>query len=80
MHSINIFILVVLDGILHLSSSYGGSFNDDYVVKEGGMSWVQAFEEHECGLGDSGFDGLEKFKIHTTPSNHNELYSIMSSF
>lgn len=64
MHSLNIIIIVTLLGeILHISKSYGGAFNDDYIVR------------NEV----SGFDGLEGFNIYTPPGNRNEMYSNVAS-
>jgi hypothetical protein len=49
-------------------------------VQKEGWKWVQRLCNIERGLGDCGFDGLETFKLFSTPDNRNKLYSAMSSF
>lgn len=80
MHSINILIICALDGtILYLSCSYGGAFNDDYIVRKEGYNWVKILEEIENGVGDSAFSCLTQYKLFSVPANRNEVYSLMSS-
>jgi len=78
-HTINIIVVVTVNGhIIHLSSSYPGSINDNEIVKTE-MDWLKNTMKNENGLGDSGFDGLEEYHIFSPPSNVNEMYSLFSS-
>lgn len=80
--SVNIIIWTSLNGkILHLSSSYGGLYNDDYVMKKEGLLWQNSvnLKENERGFADSGFSGLSP-SIVTVPANRNTLYTLVAHF
>ncbi len=79
-HSINIVLIVALDGtILYLSKSHRGSINDEWIMKKEGYSWVVYLHEHEGGAEDNRFSKLWKYHIFTPPMNWNEMYAAFSS-
>jgi hypothetical protein len=63
-----------LDGtIIYISLSYGGVFNDDYIVRKKGENWLPHLNLKENGMRDLSFENLSKFHIFL------HLYSVMNS-
>jgi hypothetical protein len=80
-HTINLLIFVCLDGtVLHLSSSYPGSFNDNDIFKLESEKFLTQLETHERGFGDAGFVGLSDFQVFSTPTEQTPLRNAFSHF
>jgi len=59
-HSINVLVLVALNGtILWLSSSNGGGTNDLDLARRELAKWAIHFDADEHGVADAGFNGLD---------------------
>ncbi len=64
-HTINTVVLIniVTKRIIHVSTSYPGSYNDSDIVKLEHTLWSSTLEDREFGMGDSGFNGLQQLNI-----------------
>lgn len=83
--TINILIVINIQTkqILYLSPSVGGSVNDNELVIKTAKEWHGKFEDDENGLGDKGFNGLDKEGIRiTTPTGgpHELINKVISRY
>ena len=74
-------LFVCLDGtVLHLSSSYPGSFNDNDIFKLESAQFLTQLETHERGFEDAGFIGPSDFQVFSTLTEQTPLWNAFSHF
>lgn len=80
MASINILLIIALDGtILFVSSASPGQRNDRELARQTKDLWHSELDPSEFGMGDSGFSGLWDMRILTPPAQRGKLYGFFSS-
>jgi hypothetical protein len=83
MHSINILVVIALNGkILWISPAFPGSNSDIVILKkpETLQQWHPLLEEDEFGLGDLGFEGCSSLRINVPPARSNPFYKYFAHF